>query len=67
MGDQRAFKNVRSQRLVCSGILLALPQDHQSYSLLKLPKFSQVVGSMGKVGQGVGLATEQAPGWESVG
>lgn len=67
MGDQRAFKNVRSHRLVCSLILLALPRDHQSYSPLKLPKFSQVVGSMGKVGQGVGLGTKRAPGWESVG
>lgn len=67
MGDQRAFKNVCSQRLVCNVILLALLQDHWSYSPLKLPKFSQVVGSMGKVGQGMGLATERAPGWESVG
>lgn len=50
MGDQRAFKNVCSQRLVCTVILLALPQDHRSYSPLKLPKFSQVVGHMGKVG-----------------
>lgn len=67
MGDQRAFKNVCSQRLVCTVILLALPHDHRSYLSLKLPKFSQVVGCMGKVGQGVGLATEWAPGWESVG